>query len=63
MLSFPAASKRVIGTDARMNFIDSGEPMNLNVHSGGMIFIICIKSAGRWGMGLVSARKASFVGS
>lgn len=42
-----------------MNARATGEPMNLNVHSGGIIVIMCVKSAGRWGRGLVSTRKAS----
>jgi hypothetical protein len=37
--------------------------MNLKVHSGGMTLVIWEKSAGRCGRGLVSARKATFVGS
>jgi hypothetical protein len=49
--------------EARMNSMATGEPMNLNVHSGGMRLVMCAKRAGRWGRGLVSARKASFVGS
>jgi hypothetical protein len=37
--------------------------MNLKVHSGGMTLVMWEKSAGRCGRGLVSARKATFVGS
>ena len=63
MLSFPIFSRRVIKADARICAIDSGEPINLKVHSGGITLVMCEKSAGRCGSGLVSARKASFVGS
>jgi hypothetical protein len=63
MLSFPLASRRAIGWDLRIYAIDSGEPINLKVHSGGMTPAMCVKSAGRWGRGRVSTRKASFVGS
>ncbi len=41
----------------------SGEPMNLNVHSGGMMEVMCSRRAGRWGSGRVSTRNATFVGS
>ena len=63
MLSFPLASRRVIGWDLRINDIDSGEPMNLKVHSGGVTLAMCVQSTGRWGRGRVSTRKESFVGS
>lgn len=43
-----------------MNDIASGDPINLNNHSGGTNAVICTKSAGRCGRGRVSARKASF---
>jgi hypothetical protein len=49
--------------DARICAIDFGEPTNLNVHSGGTTLVMCVKSAGRCGSGLVSARKANFWGS
>ena len=63
MLSFPIFSRRVIKADALICAIDSREPMNLNLHSGGMTLVMCEKSAGRCGRGRVSARKANFVGS
>ena len=63
MLSFPLAARRAMGWVVRINAIDSGDPMNLKVHSGGMTPAMCVKSAGRWERGRVSTRKASFVGS
>jgi hypothetical protein len=52
-----------MGWEVRINAIDSGDPMNLKVHSGGMTPAMCVKSAGRWERGRVSTTKASFVGS
>ena len=37
--------------------------MNLKVHSEGITEVMCANKAGRWGRGLVSTRKATFVGS
>lgn len=40
-----------------------GEPMNLKVHSGGIMVVMWAKRAGRWGRGRVSTRKATLVAS
>ena len=52
-----------MAVDARICAINTGEPMNLNVHSGGTTLVMCVKSAGRCGSGRVSTRKANFWGS
>jgi hypothetical protein len=49
--------------EERMCEIAVGEPMNLKFHSGGIMETMCENSAGRWGRGLVSTTKASFLGS
>lgn len=47
MVSFPLLSRReMVGTD-RIFSIAAAEPMNLNVHSGGMVATMCVNSAGR----------------
>ena len=46
-----------------MNATASGDPMNLNFHSGGANAVIWTNSAGRCGRGRVSARNANFFGS
>lgn len=61
--SFPDASRREISGEDCMKAITVGDPMNLKVHSGGIRFVICAKSAGRCGRGRVSTRKASLVRS
>jgi len=40
-----------------------GEPMNLKVHSGGIMVVMWAKRAGRCGRGRVSTRKATLVAS
>lgn len=44
MLSFPIASSHAIGCVMRINAIDSGEFINLKIHSGGMTLTMCVKS-------------------
>ena len=61
--SFPDASRREINGEDCMKAIAVGDPMNLKVHSGGIRFVICAKSAGRCWRGRVSTRKASLVRS
>lgn len=47
MVSFLEASRRAMAGEDCMWAIEAGEPMNLNVHSGGMRDAMCMKSAGR----------------
>ena len=46
-----------------MNDTKAAVPISLNVHSGGMIAVMCAYRDGRCGRGRVSTRKATFVGS
>jgi hypothetical protein len=43
--------------------MEASEPMNLNVHSGGIMLVMWEKRKGRCGSGRVSTRKASLLGS
>ena len=63
MLSLEIDSRCRIAGAERMCVIEALEPMNLKVHSGGMMLVICEKRKGRCGRGRVSTRKASLVGS
>lgn len=63
MVSLPDASRAEMTREARMCFIETLEPMNMKRHSGGTTEVMCANRAGRWGIGRVSTRKASLVGS
>lgn len=63
ILSFEIASRSRMAAEERMCVMDTSEPMNLNVHSDGMMAAMWEKRKGRCGRGRVSTRKASLLGS
>ena len=63
MLSLEMDSSCRIAGEERMWEMERSEPINLNVHSEGIMLDMWEKRKGRWGRGRVSTRKASLVGS
>jgi hypothetical protein len=61
--SLPVFSRERIKGEERKKVVAVGEPMNLKVHSGGMMAVMWAKRAGRWGRGRVSAMNATFLAS
>jgi hypothetical protein len=63
ILSFLVDLRSGIRGNKQRLLIKMAEPINLKVYLGGIMLIICAKSARRCLRGYVSTRKATFIGS